>query len=65
MTLVPHGNGWRIEGRGNERARLAYVKINGDKLVCAREAFVPTADNRLERTATSACSQIPPAPILR
>ena len=30
--LVPDGNGWRIEGPGKERARLAYAKLDGDRL---------------------------------
>jgi len=33
MTLVPDGTGWRIEGAGKERARLAYAKLDGDKLI--------------------------------
>ena len=43
MTLVPHGDGWRIEGPGKERARLAYAKLDCDRLVYACEAFVPSA----------------------
>ena len=43
MTLVPDGNGWRIEGPGKERARLAYAKLDGDRLLYTREAFVPAA----------------------
>jgi hypothetical protein len=43
MTLLPDGNGWRIEGRGKERAQLAYAKLDGDRLIYTREAFVPAA----------------------
>jgi hypothetical protein len=43
MTLVPDGSGWRIEGPGKERARLAYAKLDGGKLIYVREAFVPAA----------------------
>ena len=43
MTLVPDDNGWRIEGPGKERARLAFAKLDGDRLIYTREAFVPAA----------------------
>jgi hypothetical protein len=43
MTLVSDGKGWRIEGPGKERARLAYAKLDGDRLLYTREAFVPAA----------------------
>jgi hypothetical protein len=43
MTLVPDGSGWRIEGPGKERARLAYAKLDGGELIYVREAFVPAA----------------------
>jgi hypothetical protein len=33
MRLVPDGDGWRVEGRGAERARVAYAEIDGDELV--------------------------------
>ena len=32
MTLVPDGDGWRIEGAGCERARVAYAVADGDSL---------------------------------
>lgn len=41
MTLVPDGNGWRIEGPGKEHARLAHVKLEGDRLVYAVDTLVP------------------------
>ena len=41
MMLVPDGNGWRIEGPGKERARLAYAKLDGDRLTYSQETFVP------------------------
>jgi len=43
MILVPDGKGWRIEGTGNERARVAYAHIDGNKLTYSRESFVPAA----------------------
>jgi hypothetical protein len=43
MTLAPEGNSWRIEGPGKERARLAYAKRDGDRLIYTREASVPGA----------------------
>jgi hypothetical protein len=33
MTLVSDGGGWRIEGEGSERARLAYASLEDDRLV--------------------------------
>lgn len=32
MKLVPCNGAWRIEGPGNERARIAYAVIDGDKI---------------------------------
>ncbi len=32
MTVVADGPGWRIEGKGSERARLAFASLEGDKL---------------------------------
>ena len=32
MTLVRTGDGWRIEGAGSERARVAYATLTGDHL---------------------------------
>jgi len=43
MTLVPDGNNWRIDGPGKERARLAYAKRDGDRLIYIRETSVPGA----------------------
>ncbi len=33
MKLVEDGAGWRIEGQGNERARIAYAREEGGRLV--------------------------------
>jgi len=33
MNLVQAGSGWVIEGPGSERARLAYARLDGDRLV--------------------------------
>lgn len=33
MKLIPEGNGWRIKGAGSSRARLAYARLDGDRLV--------------------------------
>ena len=33
MTLLPEGNGWRIEGPDSGRARLAYAMLKNDRLV--------------------------------
>jgi hypothetical protein len=32
MRLVPEGGGWRIEGEGSERARIAYAELDGEGL---------------------------------
>ena len=33
LTLVPNDEGWRIEGEGKERARIAYAELHGDELL--------------------------------
>ena len=33
MKLVPEGDGWRIEGEGNQRARIAYANEHDGQLV--------------------------------
>jgi hypothetical protein len=33
MKLVNQGHGWRIEGPGSERARLAYASVDGNRIV--------------------------------
>jgi len=33
MKLVPHRDGWRIEGEGRERARIAYASEHDGQLV--------------------------------
>jgi hypothetical protein len=33
MTLVPSGEGWRIEGPDSDRARVAYAALENDRLV--------------------------------
>ena len=37
MKIVRDGSRWRIEGRGNERARLAFGSLIGDKLAFSIE----------------------------
>ena len=37
MTLHPEGRGWRIEGAGNERARVAYAQLEGEGLAYSVE----------------------------
>jgi hypothetical protein len=32
MRLVPDGKSWRIEGPGSERARVAYARLDGEKV---------------------------------
>ena len=33
MVLVPQGRNWKIEGPGNERARVAFAQLDGDQLI--------------------------------
>jgi hypothetical protein len=33
LTLVADGDGWRVEGEGKERARVAYAELDGTQLV--------------------------------
>ena len=33
MRLVPDGGSWRIEGPGSDRARVAYARLEGDRVV--------------------------------
>jgi len=33
MRLVPDGASWRIEGPGSARARIAYARLDGDRVV--------------------------------
>ena len=33
MTLVRSGDGWRVEGPDNHRARVAYASLDGERLV--------------------------------
>ena len=33
MKLVPDGASWRIKGPGCERARVAYARLDGDRVV--------------------------------
>ena len=37
MKLVPVGNGYRIEGSGSERARIAYANLVGNRIVYSIE----------------------------
>jgi hypothetical protein len=37
MKLVSTGDGWKIEGSGCDRARLAYATLDGDRLVYTLE----------------------------
>src|SRR5262249_20565734 len=37
MTLLRDGTRWRIEGPGNERARIAYAELDGDDVTYTLE----------------------------
>lgn len=38
MTLVPSGDGWRIDGPDSQRARVAYATLDNDRIAYALEA---------------------------
>ena len=44
MTLIPAGDGWRIEGPDSHRARVAYATLDNDRLVYRLEQ--PGNDSR-------------------
>jgi hypothetical protein len=44
MTLVREGEGWRIEGEGSARARVAYAELDGDALVYKLDSKSARAD---------------------
>jgi hypothetical protein len=33
MTIVPSGDSWRVEGAGSDRARVAYARLENDRVV--------------------------------
>jgi hypothetical protein len=39
MTLVPDEHGWRIEGNGAERARIAYATLEGNEVTFSFDAI--------------------------
>lgn len=43
MSLVPQGRGWRIQGAGSERARVAHAHVEGDRVKYVVDNLVPTA----------------------
>jgi hypothetical protein len=44
MRIVRAGAGWRIEGAGKERARLAFANLIDDELVFSFEDQVSACD---------------------
>jgi len=48
MNLVPDGRGWRIEGPGAERARVAYACLDGNGLTYELEGRQPQKSARLK-----------------
>ena len=49
MTLVRDGDGWRVEGEGSARARVAYVELGDDDGLVYRVA--PAAPDRADARA--------------
>ena len=52
MQLVADNAGWRITGPGSDRARLAYARLDGDRLVY--EIDTPRRDEKETYTGTPA-----------
>jgi hypothetical protein len=44
MTVLRDGDGWRIEGPGKERARIAYAVLDGDELTYSVEPASPNGE---------------------
>jgi hypothetical protein len=49
MTLVADGQGWRIEGADSRRARVAWARLEGERVTYEVEAGENRADERLRR----------------
>jgi hypothetical protein len=52
MTLVPAGDGWRIEGPDSHRARVAYATLENDQLVYKSDRMPQCSENALRRSGT-------------
>jgi len=52
LTLTPDGSGWRIQGPGSERARIAFARLEGDRIVYEIPAPDPRSTLDSARTAT-------------
>ena len=37
MIVIPDSGGWRVEGKGSERARVAYAELDGDEVLYSIE----------------------------
>ncbi len=61
MELVSTPEGWRITGRGSEKARIAYASLEGDSLVYSFTAPESIARDRLEVQSDRAFSGHPKA----
>ena len=40
MKLVPDGSSWRVTGPGSERARVAYARLDGGRVVYELSALM-------------------------
>jgi hypothetical protein len=52
MTLVPAGDGWRIEGPDSQRARVAYATLENDRLVYTFDPMPQRVEDALLRSST-------------
>lgn len=48
MTVVPDGGGWRVEGEGSDRARLAWARVEDGRVVFERETRDGEPGGRLD-----------------
>lgn len=47
MTVIPASGGWRVDGKGSERARLAYAELDGDEVTYTVETATIEATQRM------------------
>jgi peptidoglycan/xylan/chitin deacetylase (PgdA/CDA1 family) len=53
MTLVQEGEDWRIQGPGSERARVAYARLDGDRVVYTFDGPHPRSGAPAGRSSSS------------
>jgi len=59
MRLVPKGGSWQIEGAGNERARIAWASLEGERLVYSLDRQDRSGEPAEPRSGSGAKSSQP------